>query len=1146
MLGNSPSRSPRLALLVLGMHRSGTSALARVLNLRGLDIGSQLLPASENNRTGFWESRELVELHEELLERLGQGWQSITALPAGWWRKPGMEELRQRFLSYLERDFGNSSAFVIKDPRLCRLLPFWIELLQEFGARTCVVLMLRNPVEVAASLEARKGMSLPADIGLQLWLRYSLDAEHDSRGVPRCLISYDDLLADWEGTLGKISNQLEFEWPRSTSEASPDIAEFLSGSHRHQRLPEDCWQEGVPHLVRETFEVLNELTRNPGADEARHSMDRLRTASEALWQGMAPLLDAYDRRYREDLALGVELTRRVRDVEANLRAREAELSKTKRVLQARDAQIRLLQDRVRQLRGSIHDLQHSVRELQHGLQVSRTENGRLKAELGAMLESTSWRVTAPIRHLSESVQRLRDARVRSLAGLGLEASEIPDFLELRESGLFDADFYLDAYPEARDSGLNPLHHFLRTGAQKGFRPNALFDPAWYEATYPDVQEMGINPLLHYLRHGAAEGRDPGPGFSTMAYLSLHPELQQDGVNPLAHCLAKGGRIPGVAEVFPAKARTTAGEARSMPGHSGQPHLPRRLFQDFSGYERNSIFLVTLEAPFSEEAKRVLGYMSGLRRYLSLRFEQAPSVDLVSIIMPTYNRADCIGKAVESALAQTHAEFELIVVDDGGTDATEDVIKSYDDPRIRYFRYEANRGAARARNFGLDQARGRFITYLDSDNTMEPDFLRIMLGVVQSSPDIEMAYCAQKILRGAETESGTEVESIRFAAFSRSLLENRNYIDLGVLLHRRSMLDRVGRFSEEMQRLMDWEFLLRATEERAPTAVACVLSNYLRGAADNRITSSACYFSALTYVDEYLATQRIANDLGDDGIAGLDRMYSPLFCPEPSRARAVSIVIPSYECLEFLKLCVAAIERFTPQTYELIVVDNASQAPVLAFLSEKANQGALRLIRNETNLGFTHAVNQGIAAANAENDVVLLNNDAVVTRGWLGALQKVTEDLPDAGLVVPRQVLLANTPTMELHNPACDREREMDVNLSLHHDNVLRSGLGDGSGCFELSFAPFFCVYIPRRTVESVGVLDVENGPHYRSDRLYCESVRRILGQRIIYTPHSKVYHFLQQSTGALKTTDQSRFEALFVRNEWPGDPSPVEPDTRLA
>ena len=112
---------------------------------------------------------------------------------------------------------------------------------------------------------------------------------------------------------------------------------------------------------------------------------------------------------------------------------------------------------------------------------------------------------------------------------------------IQQAGLFDAAFYQAAYPDVRESGADPIVHFLQIGAREGRNPNPLFDTSYYLRRYPDVAQAGINPLLHYLDCGAAEGRNPHALFDTRYYLQQFPDVAKVGLNPLAHYLEHGAR-----------------------------------------------------------------------------------------------------------------------------------------------------------------------------------------------------------------------------------------------------------------------------------------------------------------------------------------------------------------------------------------------------------------------------------------------------------------------------------------------------------------------------------------------------------------------------------------------------------------------------
>ena len=106
---------------------------------------------------------------------------------------------------------------------------------------------------------------------------------------------------------------------------------------------------------------------------------------------------------------------------------------------------------------------------------------------------------------------------------------------------------------------------------------------------------------------------------------------------------------------------------------------------------------------------------------------------VSVIIPTYNRAHLVGRAIRSVLNQTYQDFEIIVVDDGSTDNTEEVVKSFNDPRIRYIRHEKNRGGSAACNTGIRAARGEYIAFQDSDDEWLPEKLEKQMQVFENTP-----------------------------------------------------------------------------------------------------------------------------------------------------------------------------------------------------------------------------------------------------------------------------------------------------------------------------------------------------------------------------------------------------------------------------
>jgi glycosyltransferase involved in cell wall biosynthesis/lipopolysaccharide biosynthesis protein len=193
----------------------------------------------------------------------------------------------------------------------------------------------------------------------------------------------------------------------------------------------------------------------------------------------------------------------------------------------------------------------------------------------------------------------------------------------------------------------------------------------------------------------------------------------------------------------------------------------------------------------------------------------------SLILATYNRAHCIENAIRSVLCQTHRNFEIVIVDDGSTDGTRELIEvGFQDfikkGFIRYIRLENNFGVCAARNIGLAYAKNPWIGYIDSDNAIRPYMLTVFANAIVKNPDKESFYA--KFFRVLE---GKEIGK----PFDRKGIVSGNFIDLGVYVHSKSLAQRCGGFDQSLRRLVDWEMIIRHTKEADPVFIPRVCLDY---------------------------------------------------------------------------------------------------------------------------------------------------------------------------------------------------------------------------------------------------------------------------------------------------------------------------------
>jgi glycosyltransferase involved in cell wall biosynthesis len=201
-------------------------------------------------------------------------------------------------------------------------------------------------------------------------------------------------------------------------------------------------------------------------------------------------------------------------------------------------------------------------------------------------------------------------------------------------------------------------------------------------------------------------------------------------------------------------------------------------------------------------------------------EAMPSDTLVSVVIPTHNRARTLGRAIRSVLAQTHGDLECIVVDDCSTDDTAAVVEAIDDPRLRYIPRERNGGAGAARNTGVAAARGHFIAFQDSDDEWLLDKLAHQVAAMRDGPETAVGvYCA-KIVYGIDRDAihgGRRASVVPDHAETglsgdiKEPLRRRNVISTQTLMVTAEAATRVGGFDEKIKNSVDWDYVLRLSE-----------------------------------------------------------------------------------------------------------------------------------------------------------------------------------------------------------------------------------------------------------------------------------------------------------------------------------------------
>jgi hypothetical protein len=283
------------AVLVLGMHRSGTSSVAGALVHLGGDAPLHMTPPTPDNERGYWESSAIMELNGDVLAAADSDWMDWRKFDCSRIGGPFADGLRARAKATLMAEFGDARIPVIKDPRMCRLMRFWALVFEEVGWSARAILPLRSPLEVAWSLERRDGID--PSLGCLLWLRHVLDAEAETRGMSRAILDWPAFLGDPGAALGRVIDRIGLGWLRWSKDGLAAVNAFISDDLRHCKANR-CQLRAHPaigDLAREVYDRMLGLIDDPGNASSLSRLDALRADFETAVAVFDPAIRHFEK-----------------------------------------------------------------------------------------------------------------------------------------------------------------------------------------------------------------------------------------------------------------------------------------------------------------------------------------------------------------------------------------------------------------------------------------------------------------------------------------------------------------------------------------------------------------------------------------------------------------------------------------------------------------------------------------------------------------------------------------------------------------------------------------------------------------------------------------------------------------------------------
>ncbi len=524
------------------------------------------------------------------------------------------------------------------------------------------------------------------------------------------------------------------------------------------------------------------------------------------------------------------------------------------------------------------------------------------------------------------------------------------------SRLFDREYYETACGERFRNEREAVEHYLVHGRAQGFPPNPLFEQEWFT---PKDRPHRSHPLVRYIQRGPGK-HGPGSLFDAEQYLLRVPRAASHPGGPMGHFIAnaKPGDLVPVSADFPGKAPTWGDLYSRMleVTRIGQVHRSLRGNRRFREWdtERERAFLDRwLTAPVPGAA--------GTGR---------SATPVVSVIMPVRNRPVQVLDAIESVIAQTFPDWELLVVDDGSTDETPQVLaaQAEADPRVRVVRIEPS-GVSAARNAGIEAARGRFVAFLDSDNTWVRHFLQVTLASMTGEGH-RVAYC---VVEAREIDG-----RVTYLAFDGGLdhLLIQNHIDLNALVVETALVREVDGFDPSLRRWVDYDLVTRLARLSPPVLLPFVGVQYDadEGIGDRITRTESDHWEFVVLGKHWVDWAALERGLPDR---------------VPGR---VSVAMPTYQDWRMtLDAVRAVLANSGDADIEVVVVDNGSRRSVASVITATfAGDPRVKVVMVPRNIHFANGSNIGFAQSTGET-VIFLNNDTEVRPGWLPPLLAGLQD-----------------------------------------------------------------------------------------------------------------------------------------------------------
>lgn len=1019
---------------VLGMHRSGSSLLMRTLHNLGIDLGEEEKYTSygEDNPEGYWEHKGIVEIHEKILAILNRGWDSLLPLPENWLLDPRIVEYKKELINLVKQEFGTSTCWGWKDPRTCLLLPLWKDIFYILDINVKYVISSRNPLDIAVSLNKRNDIS--KEYGVALWYHYMINLLQHTRGSKRLLVNCDALIENPYVQIQQIVEFCDFEL---SDVAMEQVANSIKSELRHSLSSYKEMSLYAPKFVVDLYVNLEKLIRDADEDHSQqyllyHSYNKL-LQTEVLHNQLFA-----SNRVNEQLQLQYEAeVAKLQSVNHNF-MQKLEMH-AKNTDEERQQIKQKYKKKLNKLNTENMHLLNEATDNKREAEDAKHESDLLASELYLKNQSMEKAVALSIElsktkmfKLVHFMYRIKHQLIKG--GYREKKDFFAWMLKRRNKRVYISDHRFNPLYQVIDminlnssNSLSVRQDNLLSKSSGGSKNSvkcleAKFD---YNSKYKKMDVIILSIIDHSFRYQRPQHLSNV--FASQGHRVFYINANFTNVENKINEVSKNEWIVSLRSN---KQHIYSASNEDMASITGQ------LEGIIEEYGIRDCFVVVQYPTWYRSAqslKEKFGF-NIVTDYLDdfTGFQETANSYLAETSTKLLKHSDLI-IASSNYLAQKASNYsEQISIVRNGTEFSK-FNKAYRlEPKPKKNKIVGYYGAV---SHWFDFGKIEFL----ASHLPEVEF--VIIGDITEGKERLSAFSNIRLLgekKYQELPGYLETFDVCLIPFDTStdLIQATNPVKFYEYLSAGKKI-----VATELPELLPYrnKFVYLANENE-------LFLDYVKQCLEG-IDELAPAHECLRFAE--------SNDWKKRGTDFLDAVHSSV--------PLISIIVLTYNQLEYTKKCIDSIINKTAYPrYEIIIVDNMSTDGTPDYLKDlEKNVEQVTVVLNDTNYGFAGGNNIGLKMAKGDF-FILLNNDTVVTRGWLTGLIKHFNHDPKLGLLGPVTNSIGNEAMIKTSYDTINDMEKFAYKYTSGHMGELYT---------RIRALAMYCLVIPRKVFETIGFLD---------------------------------------------------------------------------